>query len=138
MSSAKDTAIKINPLAGKPVDHSALVYAPKLVTSYYPEMPDPSVPAQKEMLERLSTQQVRFADLAGEKIQTNLTHAAGNGVPIGGLKVITESGWFAARPSGTENIYKIYAESFREADHLPRIIEEAQAIVSEALAGGTR
>jgi phosphoglucomutase len=62
------------------------------------------------------------------------THAPGNGAPIGGLKVIAESGWFAARPSGTEDIYKIYAESFRGADHLRRILEEAQAIVSDTLA----
>jgi phosphoglucomutase len=89
--------------------------------------------AQKEMLKRLSPQQVRSADLAGEKIQTILTHAPGNGASIGGLKVIAESGWFAARPSGTEDIYKIYAESFRGADHLRRILEEAQTIVSEAL-----
>jgi phosphoglucomutase len=74
--------------------------------------------------------------LAGEKIQTVLTRAPGNGAPIGGLKVAAKSGWFAARPSGTENIYKIYAESFRGADHLCRILEEAQAIVSNALATG--
>ena len=73
-------------------------------------------------------------NLAGEKIQTILTRAPGNGAPIGGLKVVAESGWFAARPSGTENIYKIYAESFRGADHLRRILEEAQTIVSDALA----
>jgi phosphoglucomutase len=89
--------------------------------------------AQKEMLKRLSPQQVRSANLAGEKIQSILTHAPGNGAPIGGLKVIAESGWFAARPSGTEDIYKIYAESFRGADHLRRILEEAQTIVSETL-----
>ena len=65
---------------------------------------------------------------------TVLTHAPGNGAPIGGLKVVAESGWFAARPSGTENIYKIYAKSFRGADHLRRILEEAQTIVSDALA----
>jgi phosphoglucomutase len=69
-----------------------------------------------------------------KKIQTILTRAPGNGAPIGGLKVAAESGWFAARPSGTENIYKIYAESFRGADHLRRILEEAQTIVSDALA----
>ena len=63
-----------------------------------------------------------------------LTHAPGNGAPIGGLKVVTEHGWFAARPSGTEPIYKIYAESFRGAEHLRRILEEAQAIVSQAIA----
>lgn len=74
------------------------------------------------------------AELAGESIQSILTQAPGNGAPIGGLKVIAESGWFAARPSGTEDIYKIYAESFRGADHLRRILEEAQTIVSAALA----
>ena len=93
-----------------------------------------ATPEQKEMLEKLSPQQVRRANLAGEKIQAVLTHAPGNGAPIGGLKVVAESGWFAARPSGTENIYKIYAESFRGADYLRRILEEAQTIVSDALA----
>ena len=71
--------------------------------------------------------------MAGEKIQTVLTNAPGNEAPIGGLKVVAESGWFAARPSGTEDIYKIYAESFRGADHLSRILEEAQTIVNDAL-----
>ena len=80
-----------------------------------------------------SPQQVRFTDLAGEKIRTILTRAPGNGAPVGGLKVMAESGWFAARPSGTEDIYKIYAESFRGEDHLRRILEEAQTIVSDAL-----
>jgi phosphoglucomutase len=89
--------------------------------------------AQKELLKKLSPQQVRSAELAGEKIQTILTRAPGNGASIGGLKVIAESGWFAARPSGTEDIYKIYAESFKGADHLRRILEEAQTIVSAAL-----
>ena len=100
----------------------------------YDRVEAPATPEQKALLERLSPQQVRFTDLAGEKIQTVLTRAPGNGAPIGGLKVVAESGWFAARPSGTENIYKIYAESFRGADHLKRIQEEAQTIVSEALA----
>jgi phosphoglucomutase len=89
---------------------------------------------QKERLERLSPQQVRHTDLAGEKIQAILTHAPGNSAPIGGLKVIAKSGWFAARPSGTEDIYKIYAESFLGADHLRRILEEAQAMVNDTLA----
>ena len=96
-----------------------------------------ATPAQKEILKRLSPQQVRSADLAGEKIQTILTDAPGNGAPIGGVKVIAESGWFAARPSGTEDIYKIYAESFRGADHLRRVVEEAQIIVNDALAAST-
>jgi phosphoglucomutase len=85
-------------------------------------------------LAKLSSQQVKLAELAGEKIKTVLTQAPGNSAPIGGLKVIAESGWFAARPSGTENIYKIYAESFRGAEHLHRILEEAQTIVNDALA----
>jgi phosphoglucomutase len=89
---------------------------------------------QKELLAKLSPQQVKVTALAGEKIQTILTSAPGNGAPIGGLKVIAENGWFAARPSGTEDIYKIYAESFRGADHLRLIQEEAQTIVNDALA----
>jgi phosphoglucomutase len=93
-----------------------------------------ATPEQKAALEKLSPQQVRSTDLAGEKIQTVLTRAPGNGALIGGLKVIAPSGWFAARPSGTEDIYKIYAESFLGADHLRRILEEAQAIVSDTLA----
>ena len=92
-----------------------------------------ATPEQKEALENLSPEQVRFTDLAGEKIETLLTHAPGNSAPIGGIKVIAGSGWFAARPSGTENIYKIYAESFRGEDHLRRILKEAQTIVNEAL-----
>ena len=100
----------------------------------YDRVEAPATPRQKKLLERLSPRQVRFTDLAGEKIQTILTRAPGNGVSIGGLKVIAESGWFAARPSGTEDIYKIYAESFRGADHLRRILEEAQIIVNDALA----
>jgi phosphoglucomutase len=89
-------------------------------------------------LATFSPQQVKITELAGEKIQTVLTHAPGNGAPIGGLNVMAESGWFAARPSGTENIYKIYAESFRGADHLQRIMKEAQTIVNDALAAGTQ
>jgi phosphoglucomutase len=100
----------------------------------YDRVEAPATPEQKEMLEKLSPQQVRSTALAGEKIQTILTRAPGNDAPIGGLKVIAESGWFAARPSGTESIYKIYAESFRGDDHLRRILEEAQAIVSDTLA----
>ena len=100
----------------------------------YERVDAPATPAQKEMLAKLSPQQIRSTDLAGEKIQSILTHAPGNGASIGGLKVITEKGWFAARPSGTENIYKIYAESFHGVDHLHRILTEAQTIISDALA----
>jgi phosphoglucomutase len=100
----------------------------------YDRVEAPATPEQKELLGRLSPQQVRLTELAGEKIQAIFTRAPGNGAPIGGLKVVAESGWFAARPSGTEDIYKIYAESFRGADHLKRILEEAQAIVNDTLA----
>jgi len=100
----------------------------------YDRVEAPATPEQKEMLGKLSPQQVRFTDLAGEKIRTILTHAPGNGAPIGGLKVVAESGWFAARPSGTENIYKIYAESFSGEDHLRRILVEGQTIVNDAIA----
>ena len=89
--------------------------------------------AQKDRLAKLTPEQIRSTELAGEKIRAILTHAPGNGAPIGGLKVITESGWFAARPSGTENLYKIYVESFRGQDHVGRIAQEAQAIVHDAI-----
>jgi phosphoglucomutase len=96
----------------------------------------PATPEQKALLAKLSPEQVRSTDLAGERIQSVLSRAPGNNAPIGGVKVVAESGWFAARPSGTENIYKIYAESFGGEDHLRRIVEEAQAIVDAALAAG--
>jgi phosphoglucomutase len=100
----------------------------------YDRVEAPATPEQKEALGKLSPQRVRSTDLAGERIQAVLTNAPGNGAPLGGLKVVAESGWFAARPSGTEDIYKIYAESFRGADHLRRILEEAQAMVNDTLA----
>ncbi len=93
----------------------------------------PATPEQKRVLAALSPQQVRSASLAGEKIERVLTRAPGNDAPIGGLKVVAHSGWFAARPSGTEDIYKIYAESFRDEAHLAQLFEEAQGIVSAAL-----
>jgi len=94
----------------------------------------PATPEQKQRLSALSPQQVRCTQLAGEPVQRILSRAPGNDAPIGGVKVIAEGGWFAARPSGTEDIYKIYAESFRGEDHLRRIVAEAQAIVDGALA----
>ncbi len=93
----------------------------------------PASRAQKEILKNLAPEMVTAESLAGEPILAKLTNAPGNGAPIGGLKVVTENGWFAARPSGTEEIYKIYAESFEGAAHLQQIQEEAQAIVSSAL-----
>jgi phosphoglucomutase len=104
----------------------------------YDRIDAPATPDQKKLLARLSREQVKINEMAGEKIQSILTHAPGNGAPIGGLKVMTENGWFAARPSGTEDIYKIYAESFRGEDHLRRIQEEAQTIVSDTLAASPR
>jgi len=105
---------------------------------FYDRVEAPATPEQKALLAKLSPRQVKLTELAGEKIQTILTRAPGNDAPIGGLKVAAGSGWFAARPSGTENIYKIYAESFLGADHLRRILEEAQRIVSDALAASPR
>jgi phosphoglucomutase len=89
---------------------------------------------QKAALARLSPSQVSATTLAGEPIIAALTHAAGNGAAIGGLKVVTENAWFAARPSGTEDVYKIYAESFLGADHLARVQDEAKAVVNAAVA----
>jgi phosphoglucomutase len=100
----------------------------------YDRIEAPATPEQKKLLAQLSPQQVHSAQLAGEEILATLTRAPGNDAPIGGLKVVAENGWFAARPSGTEDIYKIYAESFLGEPHLRRIQEEAQTIVSDALA----
>ena len=98
----------------------------------------PATPEQKAALEKLSPSDIHATDVAGEPIEQILTSAPGDGKPIGGIKVIARNGWFAARPSGTEEIYKIYAESFLGQDHLRRIQEEAQTIVSESLARGAR
>ncbi len=101
----------------------------------YERVEAPATPEQKEQLAKLSPEQVKLTELGDEKIQAVLTRAPGNGASIGGLKVVAESGWFAARPSGTEDIYKIYAESFRGADHLRRILDEAQTMVRHQLKG---
>jgi phosphoglucomutase len=104
----------------------------------YRRIDAPATPEQKARLERLSPEAVRATKLAGEPITARLTRAPGNGAPIGGLKVVAASGWFAARPSGTEDIYKIYAESFTGASHLEAILAEAQQMVDDALAGDRR
>ena len=96
----------------------------------------PATPEQKAILAQLSPRQVTASELAGEKITDLLTMAPGNHAPIGGLKVVTPSGWFAARPSGTEDLYRLYAESFEGSDHLRRIHEEAQAIIAKAFRAG--
>ncbi len=101
----------------------------------YERLDVPANAAQKSALKSLSPEMVAATEMAGETITAKLTHAPGNGAPIGGLKVTSQNGWFAARPSGTEEIYKIYAESFRGADHLKQIQAEAQAIVQSAFEG---
>ena len=89
---------------------------------------------QKKKLAKLDRSQIHISELAGDPIDAVLTHAPGNQAPIGGVKVASKNGWFAARPSGTEDIYKIYAESFRDERHLRTLLEEAQSIVDAALA----
>jgi len=101
----------------------------------YQRIDAPATPEQKAKLAALSPEQVPAGDLAGDPIEQILTKAPSNGASIGGLKVGTKRGWFAARPSGTENVYKIYAESFAGEDHLKRIQDEAQALVTRALGG---
>jgi phosphoglucomutase len=103
-------------------------------TPVYARIDTPATPQQKAALARLSPEQVSVHQLAGEEITAMLTTAPGNGAPIGGLKVVTESGWFAARPSGTEDVYKLYAESFLGPDHLAAIQEQAKAILAKTLA----
>ncbi len=100
---------------------------------YYTRIDAPASPEQKARLGKLSPEAVKESKLAGEPITAKLTRAPGNDAAIGGLKVVSKSGWFAARPSGTENIYKIYAESFRDQAHLDSIVSEAQRIVNNAL-----
>jgi phosphoglucomutase len=102
----------------------------ELGTPYYTRIDAPATPQQKAWLRQLSPEAVTTVDLAGEPIIARLTRAPGNNAPLGGLKVVAASGWFAARPSGTENIYKIYAESFKDEGHLKAIVREAQAIVA--------
>jgi phosphoglucomutase len=106
--------------------------------AWYERIDVPASVAQKAALAGLSPKMVQAQELAGEKIIAKLTYALCNNAPIGGLKVVTQNGWFAARPSGTEDVYKVYAESFKDAEHLKRIQEEAQGIVATALraAGG--
>ena len=102
-------------------------------TPVYERIDSPATPDQKAALSKLSPDMVKADTLAGEKITAKLTGAPGNGASIGGLKVVTENGWFAARPSGTEDLYKIYAESFRGGDHLKLLQEEARQIVTDAI-----
>jgi phosphoglucomutase len=126
-------AAEITARAGRDPGEIYHVLTEELGEPRYDRVDAPATPEQKALLGRLSPDQVRTTELAGERIATMLTRTPDD-EPIGGLKVIAPSGWFAARPSGTENVLKIYAESFRGAEHLRRIIEEAQLIVRQALA----
>ena len=101
----------------------------------YARIDAPATPEQKQRLSKLSADQVRATTLAGDPIISQLTHAPGNGAPIGGLKVVTAQGWFAARPSGTEDVYKLYAESFKGSEHLAQIQREAQELIGQVLSG---
>ena len=107
--------------------------AAKYGTPYYVRLDAPASPAQKAAFKQLTGERVAAATLAGDPIVARLTRAPGNDAPIGGLKVVTESAWFAARPSGTEDVYKIYAESFRGPEHLAQVQAEAKDVVSAAL-----
>jgi phosphoglucomutase len=105
----------------------------ELGPSHYTRIDAPATPEQKARLQRLSPEAVKESTLAREPILAKLTRAPGNDAPIDGLKIVAASGWFAARPSGTENLYKIYAESFRDQAHLDALVGEAQEIVNRAL-----
>jgi phosphoglucomutase len=126
-------AAEITARTGKdPGEHYQELTA-KFGSPCYTRIDAPATPEQKAALKKLSPEMVTATMLAGEPIAAKLTKAPGNNADIGGLKVVSASGWFAARPSGTENIYKIYAESFQDEKHLQAIVAEAQEIVSHAL-----
>jgi phosphoglucomutase len=126
-------AAEITARAGKDPGELYQELTTEFGTPYYTRIDAPATPDQKDRLQKLSSEAVATDTLAGEPIIAKLTSAPGNGAPIGGLKVVTNTGWFAARPSGTENIYKIYAESFKDQSHLTAIVHEAQEIVNDAL-----
>ena len=123
-------AAEIKAVTGKDPGEHYIALTEKFSAPVYKRIDATATGPQKSVLKKLSADDVTAEKLAGEEIKEKLTHASGNGAAIGGLKVTTENGWFAARPSGTEEIYKIYAESFKGEEHLTQIIEEAQAIVS--------
>jgi phosphoglucomutase len=128
-------AAEITARTGKDPGEHYQELAAEFGASHYTRIDAPATPEQKARLKTLSPEAVTEASLAGEAITARLTRAPGNGAAIGGLKIVTASGWFAARPSGTENIYKIYAESFKGAEHLGALVGEAQALVDAAIAG---
>lgn len=126
-------AAEITAVTGKDPGEHYRELAAQFGNPYYTRIDAPATPEQKSRFERLSPEAIRESSLAGEQITRKLTRAPGNDAPIGGVKVLAASGWFAARPSGTENIYKIYAESFKDEAHLDAIVSEAQEIVHNAL-----
>jgi phosphoglucomutase len=126
-------AAEITAVTGKDPGEHFSELATKFGMPSYTRIDAPATPEQKAKLSKLSPENVATTELAGEPIAAKLTKAPGNGAAIGGLKVVSEGGWFAARPSGTENVYKVYAESFRGPDHLNRIVAEAKQIVADAL-----
>ena len=126
-------ASEITAVTGRPPSEHYRELTARLGDPAYARIDAPASREQKAALARLSPDQVSATELAGEKILSRLTTAPGNGEPLGGLKVVTESGWFAARPSGTEDVYKLYAESFRGPEHLARIQAEAQQIIGAVL-----
>jgi phosphoglucomutase len=128
-------AAEIRAVSGRDPGSHYEELARELGRPVYTRIDAPATPEQKSALKKLAPEAVKAALLAGEPISAKLTRAPGNGAEIGGLKVVAENGWFAARPSGTEDVYKIYAESFRDEGHLQRIVTEARAIVAEALGG---
>ena len=127
-------AAEITAITGKDPGQHFAELTQRFGVPYYTRIDAPATPEQKAKLSKLSPEAVKESHLAGEQITVRLANAPGNNAPIGGLKVVAENGWFAARPSGTENLYKIYAESFRDEAHLESIVDEAQQIVANALA----
>jgi len=125
-------AAEITAKTGKDPAEHYLDLEEKFGSPVYERIDAPANQEQKQALKNLSPEKITAKELAGEAITEILTKAPGNDAPIGGLKVVTENGWFAARPSGTEDIYKIYLESFKGKDHLDKLKEEAQSIVSSA------
>jgi phosphoglucomutase len=126
-------AAEITARAGKDLGEHYHALKAEFGTAYYTRIDAAATPEQKSRLEKLSPEADKESELAGERITAKLTRAPGNNAPIGGLKIIAASGWFAARPSGTEDIYKIYAESFKDEAHLDAIVSEARAMVDNAL-----
>jgi phosphoglucomutase len=125
-------AAEITARTGKDPGEHYNAFAAEFGTAYYTRIDAPATSEQKHRLERLAPEAVKAPTLAGEPIIAKLTRAPGNNAPIGGLKVVTRSGWFAARPSGTEAVYKIYAESFKDEAHLQALLADAQQIVNDS------